>query len=178
MKRVGFVVTIGAVLALSAGPAGAHGELQGTDPAKGASLGSVPDDVSLTLTEAPGPGSTLEVTDGCERAVAGRVSRDGSDLQASVKGGEPGRWSMTYRAVSSVDGHVTKGKVRFKVTGERDCSEPQSAETDVEIGGGEDTQVANEDRSEGGGFPLIQLALGTVVLVGIALLLRASTSSG
>ena len=177
MKKGFFVLAVGALFALSAGPAGAHGDLQGTDPVGGASLGSAPNDVSLTLTEAPGPGSTLEIADGCKRAVAGRVSRDGSDLQARVKQGEPGRWSMTYRAVSSVDGHVTKGTVRFKVTGTKDCSESEPAETDVEIGGGEDTQVANEDQSDGSGFPVIQLAVGTVVLVGIALLLRASTST-
>jgi methionine-rich copper-binding protein CopC len=154
-----------------------HGDYSSSDPPEGERVKKVPGRVSLTLTEPPGAGSTLKVVDGCRRNVAQTVSRSGSDLEARVANGEPGHWMMKYRAVSSVDGHLTRGAVHFSVAGKRDCSrEPSDPSPDDQIDGGADTRVANEDPPDEGGFPIVGLAIGTVVLVGLALMIRRSTA--
>lgn len=168
---------IGLALLLPAVPAAAHGDLHGTDPEPGSTLTKPPRSVSVTLTEAAGPGSTLKVSDGCTGSAGGRVELDGSRLVVKVPDGHPGDWVMRYRAVSRVDGHVTRGSVHFTVRGKRDCPGPDREEVETEIGGGEDTRVANPNPPDvGGGFPVVPVAIGSGVLVALAFLLRRVTA--
>ena len=174
-RAAGFFV--GLCLLVVAGPASAHGDLHGTDPEPGSTLGKAPRSVSVTLTEAPGPGSILKVSDGCSDDAGEKVSLEGSKLVAQVPDGQPGDWVLRYRAVSSVDGHVTRGSVHFVVRGKKDCSEPDPEETDTQIGGGTDTRVANPDPpGDGSGFPVVPVAIGSAVLVGLALVLRRASA--
>lgn len=175
--RRSLCVAAGALcIALAPGSATAHGDLHGTDPDPGATLRKAPGTVSVTLTEAPGPGSTLKVADGCTKDAGEEPSIKGSELVSRVPAGQPGDWVLRYRAVSSVDGHVTNGSIHFTVRGRKDCSE-RAPEGTVELGGGEDTQVANPDPpDEGGGFPIVSMAIGTIVLVGLAMVLRRASA--
>lgn len=127
--------------------------------------------MTLRLTEPPGPGSTMTVVDGCKRNVATRVKRSGSALVAVVKKAEPGRWHARFRGVSSVDGHTTRGGVRFVVRGKRDCTN----EPETQVGGGARTQIEAE-APEGEGFPIVPIAVGSLILVGGALVLRRLSS--
>ena len=176
-RRVSAAGVLAAALILTAGPAAAHGDLHGTDPEPGSTLSKPPRSVSVTLTEPPGPGSTLKVSDGCSPDAGGPVELAGSRLVAGIPNGNPGDWVMRYRAVSSVDGHVTRGSVHFTVKGKTDCAKPTDEDDDTQIGGGEDTRVANPDPPDaGGGFPVVPVVIGSVVLVGLALVLRRATA--
>ena len=159
-------------LLLCAAPAFAHGDLQGSNPEGGSSIAKRPKRISLTLTEPPGPGTTVRVTDGCKRNVPARVDQSGQDVTAAVSQGEPGRWHVRFRAVSSIDGHTSKGGIRFTVRGKKDCSKDGS---DVEIDGGSDTLIESEE-STGSTFPVVPVVIGSAVLIGVAFVLRKISS--
>jgi methionine-rich copper-binding protein CopC len=116
--RLGLALVLTALLvAVGAGPASAHASLLSTDPADGASVVAVPEQVTLTFNEnianpayvaitAP-DGEQLEVTDA--RAVDHAVT-------ATVEpSGLRGVHEMSYRVVSA-DGHPVKGTVVFTTT--------------------------------------------------------------
>ncbi len=173
MVRVGSAVAaIVIALALPAA-AWAHGNRQVEDPAEGAKLKKPPATITMTLSETPAQGSVLRATDGCGRKVLGEVSVDGSDLVLSVSGGQPGKWNVSYRAVSAEDGHLTHGRYSFSVAGKKDCSQPETPAD--QIAGGAGTRVESDD-DEGSSFPLVPFAIGTVVVVVAALLLRRAAS--
>lgn len=167
--------------ALIAGPAAAHGEKVKTDPAEGVGLKSPPGSVSVTLSEAPTAQAKLQVVDGCGRQVARAVKVQGSDIVASVSDAEPGRWKASFRAISSVDGHESKDTWAFAVDGKKDCSKDETAGDDETV---EDDQIeegteATGDTApgdEGSGFPVVPVAIGAVVLLAAAFLVRRSTS--
>ena len=176
MVRKGSTVALLLILSIP-GHAWAHGDLRGTDPEDGSRLQKPPRTVALTLTEAPARGSVLTVKDGCRRKAPGEVFIDGNDLAYSVSGGEPGAWRATYRAISAEDGHLTQGGISFTVAGKKDCSkEPDDSPTD-QIGGGAETRVNAPDQGdEGSSFPIVPFAIGTLVVVAAAFLLRRSSS--
>ena len=158
----------------------AHGEKESTDPADGARLSRPPRTVSVSLSEAPGPGSSFKVSDGCSRSVVTGVdtrTKTGQSgaLEAVIEGGEPGTWKARYRAISSIDGHETRDVFTFQVRGKKDCSRDEANEDEgTELGGGRDTRIAGD--AEESTFPFVPLAAGTVVLVGVALVLRRRSS--
>ena len=173
LKRMLAALVAGLVL-LPVAPAAGHGEIQGTNPKQGSRVAEVPRRLAVTLTEAPGPGSQIRAVDGCKRKVRGTVAQEGNDLVLAVTGGEPGRWTVSYRAISSVDGHLTKDRFAFAVAGRKDCSED-----DTEIGGGKDTRVASPDGGDdGSSFPLVPFGIATVVVIVLALVLRRRAASG
>lgn len=161
-----------------ASPAVAHGDLHGTNPADGSTVGKPPSEIRVTLTEAPTSGAEGRVTDGCDRKVAAPVSVDGSDIVMSTRGGERGRWKVTYRAVSSVDGHTTRGNFGFTVSGKKDCSKPDEAddpqgdpEDDIDAGKGPGI-IENPDPPDEGASWLVWVGGGTVLLMGLAFVVR------
>ncbi len=169
------------LLALIAGSAAAHGEKVKTDPPEGAGLKSPPGSVSVTLSEAPTAQAKLQVVDGCGRQVARSVKVQGSDIVASVANAEPGRWKASFRAISSVDGHESEDTWAFAVDGKKDCSkdEPTGGEETGDDDGIEQGTEATGDTApadEGSGFPVVPVAIGAVVLLGGAFLVRRSTS--
>jgi methionine-rich copper-binding protein CopC len=179
MRRVS-AVALGAVALLTClvGPAFGHGEQQTTTPADGARVSKVPGKVRVGLTEPPGPGSTLKAFDGCNNRVAGPVAMAGDDLTLTPEGGEPGRWHVEWSSISSVDGHPTKGHFVFRVAGTKDCSPDEPEDDGDEIGGGATTRVSGSPpEDEGGGFPVVPFAAGTVVVVGLAFILRRASGS-
>lgn len=177
MRRV--CVLLGALVwtLLVVAPAFGHGDLQGTSPEDGSTVPKPPGRVSITLTEAPTRGAEASATDGCKRDVASAVSVDGSDIVVTIDGGEPGRWKVTYRAVSSVDGHQTKGKVGFEVAGKKDCSSGDAEEPEDEIDAADDPGIVENPNppDEGGMSWLLWVAVGTVALVIVAFLVRRSS---
>lgn len=163
-------VLLAAVLVFNGAlPAWGHGELQGTDPEADSVVKKAPRAVSITLTEAPGPGTQARVADGCNRNIVTDLSRSGETVKLALRKGRPGTWDVRYRAVSAVDGHTSMGTFSFKVTGPKDCS--RDKEPKAQIDGGDDTIIQADDE-QGGGFPIVPFALGSLVIVGLALVLR------
>ena len=176
MRRAGLLLMSVVVVALvvPATAALAHGDLAGTSPEDGDRVGRPPAEVRITLTEAPTRGAEARATDGCKKKVPSAVSVDGDDILLTLEGGEPGRWKVSYRAVSSVDGHRTRGNFGFTVTGNKDCrgdaSEGPADDIDPPPGPG---LVAPEEESSVSW--LLWVGLGTIGLAAVAWLIRRSS---
>lgn len=176
-----------AALVLAPAIAFAHGETATTDPEPGARLKRAPSAVSVSLTEPPAEGARFSVTDGCGDTVSQGEQIDGSVLSTAISDGRPGTWRASYKVISSVDGHVTQDKWRFKVAGKKDCSpgkrekpkkpkkkDRQDPDND---GGGTGPHAGGPDPDGGSSFPVLPVALGTAGLVGVALVIRARSAT-
>jgi copper transport protein len=117
---VGLVAVLG-VLVLIPGLAAAHALVQSSDPADGALLQSAPNQVVVTFTQAPDPKlSSMHVLDqtgkqvesGPPSPVPGQPRELRIPLPASLS---KGVYTVTWRVVSRVDGHVTAGSFSFGV---------------------------------------------------------------
>ena len=110
----------GIVLLLAAPAASAHAVLRGSDPASGASLPKAPERVTLTFTEPPDLRlSSIHVLDSSGNAVErGKAAGvPGNRLAMAVPLGQlpNGAYTVSWRAVSSTDGHLTTGSFAFGV---------------------------------------------------------------
>jgi copper transport protein len=113
------VVAVGGVV-LMAAPAGAHALLKSSDPAAGAVLSSAPSRVVLTFTESPDPRlSVVHVVNeaGAQVDRGGTQPVPGHPLELLVRVGAlpHGVYTVTWRTVSKVDGHVTGNSFAFGV---------------------------------------------------------------
>lgn len=174
-QRSLLILVVVLLLGLPSG-AWAHGDIESTHPAQGSKMANPPREVSVHLAEPPAQGSTLVVSDGCKEEVGGEAQIDEEMFTVPVDDGRPGRWNVKLRSISSVDGHLVRQGFSFTVRGKKDCSPEESpGENDddsddaVELG---DPQppLRNDETS----FPIVPFALGTVVLVALAITLRRS----
>ena len=121
MKRAAASLLFGvAVLLLMAVPAGAHALVRTSDPANGALLQKAPPQVVITFTEVPDPKlSFIHVLDqggkDVERGATTRVPGHPLELRVALGDLPPAVYTVTWRAVSQVDGHVTAGSFSFGV---------------------------------------------------------------
>ena len=171
-------LTAGGVIALSVGaPAWGHADVKEVTPHANSRVGKPPREVKLVLAEPPGPGSTLQVRDGCRTNVVEDVAADEeqSVLSGVLARGKPGRWRVRFESVSAVDGHFVRGGFKFTVAGKHRCREKGGR------GDGGSNRQSRPNAGPGGNsdtssLPVVPLALGTAALVGIALVARRSTS--
>lgn len=128
--RAGLVLLL---LLLGVPHAAAHANYYASEPPRGARLDQVPRSVNVTLSEAVDPGgSSLEVRDaegnlvsvGPTRHTGGATPGLSVDLRTDLG---PGAYLATWRALSTVDGHVTSGSWGFAVGG----FEPPEAPTAI-----------------------------------------------
>ena len=177
--RIVIWMAIVAVL-VGAVPSWGHGELGSTDPAADSIVRKVPKVISITLTEPPGPGTTVRVSDGCHSHLDYGVSRSDGVLEATMganEQGEPGRWQVRFKAVSAIDGHTTRGKFGFTVRGRRQCHPRKPKGADLNrVGGGEGTIIKNPDPPDDGSFPIRLFVIGSLVLIGLAFAMRRIAS--
>lgn len=111
---------IGAAWSLvAAAPASAHATLQSSSPADGELLDEPPDQMRFAFSEPPDLGlTTISVVDGSGADVAtAPPERGGSNRQIRVPLDRlpDGVYTVTWRTVSSTDGHVTAGAFSFGV---------------------------------------------------------------
>jgi copper transport protein len=120
-RRIVFVAAAAAVgLALASPTADAHALLRTSDPAEGAQLQASPATVTCTFTETPEPNLTvIRVLDSTgnelQNGAAKRVPGNPLSLRVAVKPLDKGVYTVTWRVVSKVDGHVTAGAFAFGV---------------------------------------------------------------
>jgi copper transport protein len=102
--------------------AGAHSLLLRSTPAADSTLANAPSLIVLTFTEPPDPNlSLIEVVDSRARPVAGisktrPVAGRPSELQVTLEKPLPkGIYTVNWRAVSTVDGHVAADSFAFGV---------------------------------------------------------------
>ena len=157
-------VTVAALAVLASTPAtaSAHALLHGSDPAAGSTLGSAPSAVSLTFSETPDAKLTpVKVLDSRGKDhVAGQVealSEPPDSIRVPLQPLADGVYTVSWRTVSAVDGHVSAGSFVFGV-GEAPPSSPLE-----QVGGG-----TSESGSPPGIVARWILYLGLVGLIGAA----------
>ena len=168
-KRIaGAAIFVVAVLVAIPINAAAHALLISSDPEEGAHLTTAPAKISLTFAEAPSEqGSVYKVKDGCKDEVVSGETISGETVNVELSKGQPGIWSVNYKTVSAVDGHVVSGDFLLSVAGNKDCSGG---------GGGGNAAPPTRPTDEGGGFPWLLFGGGTLLLVVVAFGVRRSTS--
>lgn len=114
-----FVLGLVATVALLAVPSSAlaHASIESSDPQDGAALTSLPETVSVTLSEDVGSGAVLRVLNASgTRLDDGDVTVAGRRVLVGVRPGEAaaGSYRVVYRVVSA-DGHPVSGEIPFTV---------------------------------------------------------------
>ena len=161
--RRALVVTLLSIVGLlgAAAPAFAHSQLEGSDPADGASLDTGPPRITLTFNEDMPAGFDVVTVLGPDGQVwqNGEVTTSGPTVSVPVAPlGPAGRYQVGYRVVSA-DGHPVQGRTSFTLTKAGSGTAPaQPAPT-----AGPDAAAPAEG---GGGTPIWPWILGAVVLVG------------
>jgi methionine-rich copper-binding protein CopC len=148
----------------------AHGTYVSSDPAAHSKVAEPPAEVTITLSEKPAPGSTVSVVDGCNSDVAVNVKESGDDLVVALDPGQPGLWDVSFKSISAEDGHEVEDDFTFVVKGQKDCAAAANESPSTSSR----PPITNDD--EGSSFPVVPLAIGTIVVVGGALLLRRGSS--
>jgi copper transport protein len=117
--RVLVAVAAAAVLAATAAPATAHSALQRSDPADGDRLEAAPAEIVLVFSEPPDPQlSRVDVLEGDGQPVGhdGVVADDdGATVRVALPPLDDGLYTVSWQALSAVDGHVTRGAFSFAV---------------------------------------------------------------
>src|SRR5258707_3353251 len=121
--RAVLLVTVLALawVGLLASPAEAHALLERSYPAAGASLSRAPHAMLLYFTEAPEPSlSTVSLLDSSGQIVPGVgtpavAPGDAQELRATLPTLTDGVYTVNWRTVSKVDGHVTGGSFAFGI---------------------------------------------------------------
>lgn len=137
---------------LSTGPAAAHDQLVGTEPADGVVLDQAPGTVVLTFNADQLPvGAAVVVRDaaGTDRADGAPVV-DGRTVTQALRGGSPaGVHTVQWRSVSG-DGHPIEGSFAFEVTsGPGPVDPPQEDQVPAEAAGDDGRQAAAGTAVEG-----------------------------
>lgn len=116
----GWIVGLLAVVAIVVGvsPAGAHAELESSDPQDGTTLASAPASISFTFGEqilSEGNAVTLTDVAADTRLEVGPVEVDGDTVSVAWPESSPaGEFRAAYRVVSA-DGHPIDGTISFTV---------------------------------------------------------------
>lgn len=141
-------------------PASGHAALTSSDPEKGARLSAAPQSVIINYAEPPTSNARFAVLDGCDRDVTATIEVLNDTIQASLRDGQPGKWSVEWTVVSAVDGHATEDAVSFQVRGDPDCSQAAGDDGPAERSGSESS------------FPIVPIAIATVLILALAVGLR------
>jgi methionine-rich copper-binding protein CopC len=173
-------------------PAEAHGLLKDANPAPDVKVTSVPDAVSVTLTQPPMPNGTLTVRDGCGRVVSGGSSVDDDVISADIASAQPGRWRVQFDFVSATDGHRYGSSYSFSVKGQRDCDQEQGGGKEGTEGEREEEEMGSDDRSrddmasdsengdhsDGQSVPVGGLVVASVIALSTGLIARLRPRAG
>ena len=157
-----------------AGPAAAHGDIQATDPEELAALRRAPRSVAITFTEAPTTQAVLKVSDGCKRDVTQGIEVANATATARVAVGQPGRWRVSYRVISALDGHESKGFYTFTVAGRKDCTPDEPPATQTPGGAAAATTTPEGEDLTGSGAPVVPIAFGALAVIVLAFIVRRS----
>lgn len=114
------LVALAGIIGLTSSPADAHASLLSANPAADSELASAPAAISLTFSEAPDLGlSSIEVLDMSGAALAGPratgVAGKASIAQVALPKLGVGSYTVSWRVVSAIDGHLTAGAYSFGV---------------------------------------------------------------
>ncbi len=157
---------VGVLTVAWASAAHGHGDIQRTVPRARSSINSLPHRIVIDFTEPPAPGASVTVRDGCDRDIVKSISIAGTTTTVSLLRGEPGRFAVSYSVVSDIDGHSSRGRYFFHVSGSRNCRRERP--------GGSEESARGAMTNEPGAFPWPIVLGGTVVLVILAVAIRTA----
>ena len=164
-------------LALWPAAAFAHGDISSSIPKADESLKKAPDHLIINFTEPPAKSSVVQVKDGCGTQIADSV--DFEDLVAHVftEDGQPGKWKVSYKVLSTADGHKSSGSYGFTVEGKKDCTANDKSGGNGNGNGstgagGTNPQAGGNGGDDEGSFPVVPVAIGSVGVIGLALVAR------
>jgi methionine-rich copper-binding protein CopC len=171
------------VLALTAAPAAAHNDLLSSTPKSGSSVTALPQAVELKFAEAADPRFVKIATTGPDGSsiAMGTPTVAGAVVRQSIKPGTAsGTYTVAYRVVSK-DGHPVSGKIEFTATlpaTTAPASPSASASpSTAPVERVEPKKAAATTDSQGNGWMLYAaIAVGVLLLGGLALMLRARAS--
>nr|WP_205163990.1 copper resistance CopC family protein [Arthrobacter roseus] len=151
----------------ASGPAAAHDQISGTDPADGATVAQAPEEVALTFTGNPqGIGSEVQVmdTEGTDWATGEVKIVDNQAIQLLKPGAPAGDYTVNWRVVSA-DAHPIEGSFTFTATGGSVASAVPSQPI-------EEVAPAPAENVSDGGFPwgitaMIVVLIGLVVAIAV-----------
>ena len=118
--RIAVILALATSLLIAVTPALAHAQLLRSIPDANAALDRAPAQIELFLSEAVEPAfSTIKVLDSNGRAVDNSDSKvdpgDATHLTVSVRSLSDGIYTVSWKALSATDGHVTVGSFPFAV---------------------------------------------------------------
>ena len=93
----------------------------------------------------------MDVTDPCGRDVGGETSVIGESMTVSMSGAAKGGYTISWRAHSSVDGHVTEGAFSFSSTGGDPCPGEEEPSEDTSRDREKSDASGGSATSSGGG---------------------------
>jgi copper transport protein len=130
-----------AALTLATAPVSAHALLQSSNPAANATLATPPSAVTISFGERPDPRlSSIKVLDTTGKSVASgtvaAVPDDSLKLTISLQPLASGVYTVAWRTVSAVDGHLAAGSFAFGVGVSPGSQPPVNGATDVSGGAG------------------------------------------
>src|SRR5215212_10483585 len=117
----------------------AHSQLLGSNPAAGAVLDAPPSQIDITFSEGVGlQFSTIKLYDRTRAELAlgppAHVGGDDTTMAVGVPTTlRPGIYTVVWRIVSGVDGHVTAGTFAFRVRDAATKGTPQAEEAVVPL---------------------------------------------
>ena len=176
LKKIVLVALL--VLPLGQGVAYAHGDISSSNPEADSSVKKAPGHLIINFTESPTKSSVVKVKDGCGTEIVDNLDFSQKTAHVFVEDGRPGKWKVSYKVLSADDGHRTSGSYGFTVNGKEDCASDggnSSGGNNNGSEGGPGDQAAggpgNEEDDESS-FPVVPIAIGSVGVIGLALIAR------
>lgn len=170
-----------AMMALALWPAAAfaHGDISSSIPKADETLKKAPDHLIINFTEPPAKSSVVLVKDGCGTQIADSVDFEDRVAHVFTEDGQPGKWKISYKVLSTADGHKSSGSYGFTVDGKKDCTADDNSGGNGNggtgagggTGGGTNPQAGGNGGDEGS-FPVVPVAIGSVGVIGLALVAR------
>src|ERR687893_932128 len=175
------VALVGLVLLGSAGPAVAHNELIGSDPADGATVATSPAQVRLTFDLPLKPGFSTGTLTGPDSSQwqAGPPAEAGAVVSVPVRAlGPAGQYTIAYQVLSA-DGHPVRGAVRFTLTtpGSGAAASPAPPGTDRSGPAAPGTVAAGTDSADGTPVWPWLAGAGALLVAGVVVALRVGRSA-
>jgi len=116
------VVVSGSLVLGYATAALAHATYESSEPPDEGTVASPPSQVSAEFSEPLIPeNSFMDVTDPCGADVGGATTVTAKSMTVQQSGTHAGEYVVSWKAHSSVDGHVTEGTFSFTSTGGDEC---------------------------------------------------------
>ena len=167
-----FLAMASAALAVLTSAAWGHGDIRSTQPEANTRVRRAPHIVRIVFTETPTRDGRFEVLDGCGEDLLSEAGTHRGETQLGLHDGQPGTWTVSYRVISSVDGHPSRGSFSFTVAGKPDCGAPNVTESPDDGAGA----LPPDDPANGGAIPLVPIAIGGGVIVALAIAVRMFSS--